>query len=304
MAVGVTTWIHGALLRGVKFNRRWQTGSGRGRPAQAALKLGRKVDSHLKAFATEKKVPPKRTLAGKMCSEAVAALRDRHVTLHDANVFLTYGPLKTHVDGVGTRGAMTVIVELKTTSRTIEAFKNHYHFRCRTQPTVGTFDNTEYLHHMLQLGWTTMAWRQTKQRDLVVGMVVVAASDGAEVFPLDEKYAAPQFWRRMLAANPPPQAGPVHADIPACVPLWPGPVAANIAARALGSTPGKVVSGKVHVLSCGSAVVSSLKPPAQLTKKLRTAMVKAVRAVSASTGYYVYPDPTGWRLKPLVLATK
>ncbi|MGB0547730.1 MAG: hypothetical protein ACPGR8_01235 [Limisphaerales bacterium] len=300
----MTTWIHGALLGGVKFNRRWKPGSGRGRTAQAALTLGRKVDGHLKAYAINKKIPPKRTLAGSMCTAAIAALRDRHVTLFNANVFLSHGPLKTHVDGVGKRGALTVIVELKTTSRTIDAFKNHYHFRCRSQPTVGSFDNTEYLHHMLQLGWTTMAWRETKQRDLVVGMVVVAASDGAEVFPLDERYAAPQFWKRVLVATPPPSAGPVHAEIPTLIPLWPGPIAAETVAKAVGSTPGRTVSSKVHVLANGAAAVSSLKPPDRVTRKLKTAMVKAVQAVGASTAYYVYPDPTGWRVKPLVLATK
>ena len=308
MAVGVTTWIHGTLLKGVKFNRRWKPGSGRGRSAESALKLGRKVDAHLKAFAVSGTPPPSRTLAGKMCGAAVAELRARSVQLINANVFLKCGPLKTHVDGVGKRGAMTVIVELKTTSRTIDAFTEHYHHRCRTQPKVGPFANTEYTHHMLQLGWTTMAWRETKQRDLVTGMLVVAAADGAATFPLDETYASRQFWRRALAAAPPPTSAvsgvTLTAPIPAAVPLWPGPMAAATLASALGVTAKEVVDGRVQLLSCGGAAVASLKRPEQLTKKTRKLMVEAVRAVGAGTGYYVYPWPGGWRVKPLVLATK
>lgn len=302
MSTGITTWIHASLLKGVKLRRVWKSGSGRGRTAESALKLGRKVDQHFKEYAESRKAAPTKTIAGKMTRSALKALSDSGCSLQKANVFVKLGELKTHVDGIARRGRCTVVVELKTTSRNLEACVQNYKTACRNQPVVANMSNSEYLHHQLQLGWTTMAYRKTHSEEGVVGVVVIAAADGATVIPLDEQYAKKQFWRRLLAIAPVPRGGSaknLDVAIPRTIPLWPGKLAESALTRMLGVKAETVVKKRVLMLSCGSACVASLLPPAKLTKKKITTMKEAVRLCGASAGYFVYPAPSGWRIKPL-----
>ena len=266
MAVGITTWIHTSLLKGVPFRRRWRSGSGTGRAAQSALALGRKVDNHFKNYALSQKEIPQRTLAGKMATRAVNALRSAHCKLVDANIFLTVGHIKTHVDAIASRGQSTVVVELKTTSRTIEAFDEHYKHPCRNQDTVHGMENTEWLHHQLQLGWTTMAYRMTKQANNVSGIIVVVASDGARCYPLDESFARRSFWSRVTVAVPPATSSKT-VEVSSKIPLWPGEPATRVVTKALGVNAGAVISKRILTLSCGSAVVASLDPPSRLSQR-------------------------------------
>jgi hypothetical protein len=199
-----------------------------------------------------------------------------------------------------------VIVEIKSTTRGIDAAKEVYDIACSRQPVVMGLANTERLHHQLQLGWTTMAYRRTKGEHRVTGVVVLAAADGAELYWLDRRYSEPAFWNQALAAAPLPASGgggtgPRPRRLPGGgIPKWPGDAASAVLAAATGVRVAGIHNGRVAVLACGTAAVASGKPLSALPRatldRLRAA---ALAASSTGRAWIVQPIAGRWRATPV-----
>lgn len=296
-AVGVTTWIHKAFLGSVPFSRRWDPDAAGGRGKASGLSAGRVTDQLFKRWATGGGPPAGRGKAGAACRHAVAALTARGIRPRGANVFLRRGGIRTHVDGLGALGATTVVIELKSTTKPLASQRRLYHTPCQRQPTVGAYANTEYTHHMLQLGWTTMAYRAAHPGTRVTGIVVVAAADGARIVPLDEAFARPDKWAELVAAKP-----LVSADAAALrrMPKFPDAAVPAVVAAAASLSTGTTANGRVLTLACGGAAVATAKAKASVTATDRKAMAAAV--AGAAPAYYVSPSPGGWVVSPLIVA--
>jgi hypothetical protein len=216
----------------------------------------------------------------------------------DANTFLKLGAIRTHLDGVGRRGNVVVVVELKSTTRPIGAAMDVYDAPCAKQPCVaGSHTNTERLHHQLQLGWGVMAYRKLVQSTGVTGVIVVAAADGARLMWLDETYASPAFWARALAAAPPRNCRAAAAAPK--MPKWPGDAATAALEAAAGVRTMGLINGRVMTLACGGAAVVSLRRASATTTAERKRMVAAIRAASRGMGWVVYPCAGAWQAAPI-----
>jgi len=176
--VGVTAWIKSTVLNGVAFDRRGCPGQG---SASKGLALGRRVDAAFKHLCQTGAVPGDASVGVKRRTRVIAAaLRRAGVELTGANVFVTRGQLKTHLDGTGTAGGQTVVLELKCTQASLENHAAAYDVPCSAQPavTIGgvKLPNTERSHHQLQLAFGVLASGSS------TGFVVVSASNGARLY--------------------------------------------------------------------------------------------------------------------------
>ena len=297
MAVGITTWIKKGFLGSVPFSRRWDADAAGGGGKASGLSAGRVTDQLFKRWATGGPPPSGRGKAGDACRHAVAALTARGIRPTGANVFLRRGGIKTHVDGLGAVGSTTVVIELKSTTKPLKSQQRLYHTPCRRQPTVGAYANTEYTHHMLQLGWTTMAYRAAHPGTRVTGIVVVAAADGARIVPLDEAFARPDRWAELVETKP-----VVTAEAAALrrIAKFPDAAVAAVVTAAASAPLGTTAGGRVLSLACGGAAVATAKPKSSVTATDRKAMAAAV--AGAAPAFYVCPSPTGWVVSPLIIA--
>ena len=289
-------------MKNVPFHRTYKRGSSKGRTAEGALKLGRRVDGLFKRFCEKGQEPTGSGIAVTMCNFGIQKLQETGYRMIDANIFLKLGALKTHADGLGKRGQITTVVELKTTSRSLKDYMDHYNTPCKNQPLINNLANTESTHHQLQLGFTVNAYRANKKRDNVTGVLLIIACDGATLVPIDETYTKPAFWSRLLALCPITDHDKPRNDptaIPTGIALWPGKVATATLTRLTGSSEKQLVNKRVLMLTCGAAAVATVKPSAKITLRDRRTMAKAVRAVGATVGYFVHPCPAGWIVSPL-----
>ncbi len=294
MSVGITTWIKTCLLKNTPFSRTWTRGAGNGK--RSGLSAGRRVDYHFKRWAMSRTTPPAKTEHGKIARRAIAAVEARGIRPLSANTFLKHGPIRTHTDGIGACGSTKVIIELKSTTKSLAAHSRGYHSPCSKQPVVGALANTEYTHHMLQLGWTVMAFRANNPGQVVTGIVVVAAIDGAKVVCLDEKFSRPSWWATMVDAYPTMRSAKgVNAKHMCQFPE------AGIPAveRAAGSAAiGIGFNKRVLQLSCGGGAVAINKPLNKITITDKKAMIKSLG--TAKPMFFVYPTRAGWISNPLV----
>jgi len=193
MAVGITTWIKDDLLKGIPFTRRGCRGMGK--PADGLLN-GRKIDLAFKGFCTTGKAPPgTKAWVVRRISAIQKSLAKAGVQLHAANVFVKIGQLKTHLDGVGTHRASgeVVVLELKSTQSTLASHRAAYDIPCSIQPTIrlagcGEVANTERMHHALQLAFGVHGLESAKR-----GFVIISASDGAALYPLNRGISLKAF---------------------------------------------------------------------------------------------------------------
>lgn len=302
-SVGITRWIADCFLGGVPFTRKW-AGVAAAKAPRQALSHGRRVDAHIKALALHGTPPPTASMGGKAAANAAAEMRRLGIVLNDANVFLTHGGIRTHVDAVGTiNGRATVVVELKSTTRPLAAAKAVYDTPCRKQPVAGGLPNTERTHHQMQLGWTVMAYRATVKRAGVVGVIITAAPDGATHTMLDEAFAEPAFWRRSIAAAPPPM-GVVAKTGGGGVGKWPGHAATVAVERATGANVRTIHEGRVALLRGGGGAVAVAKPLAKVSKAAVRRMNEAVAAAGAGCAWLVHPVGGEWQVSPMPAAKR
>lgn len=229
MGTGITTWIKEHVLRGVPFTRRGCKGMG---SPQSGLLKGRKVDLAFKSFCTTGAAPAgSKTWVVRRIAAIQSSLRKANVTVHSANVFVQIGQLKTHIDGVGTHGPSgeTVVLELKSTQSSLESHRKAYDVACSLQPTVLVNNhrnaNTERLHHSLQLAFGVHGLPAAKR-----GYVIISASDGAALYPLNRGIPLHAFTSaptKPAASKPKPAAKPPRKTLArkraAFKPIkWPG----------------------------------------------------------------------------------
>ena len=164
--------------------------------------------------------------------------------------------------------------------------------------------NCEYLHHQLQLGWTTWAYRKTSTLPAanITGVIVVAASDGGKLVRLDPQYASDAFWSRILAScRKSTKAQPMMlSDVPTSLPLWPEAEGKRIIQQALGVTVIEIVgNGRVARTSCGGVAVACTKPHSDIKNRDFKRMQIAAAAVGGKPAWYIYPSPSGWKIHAL-----
>jgi hypothetical protein len=301
MPVGITTWIKQSFLGGVPFARPWTRGTAGGNGKRSGISAGRVVDGLFKGWASGKGLPKQKgkpSTAAVIARHAVSKLAARKIKPVAANVFVKLGSIRAHIDGVGKLGNTTVLIELKSTTKSLAGHNMGYKTPCNNQPRVGTHANTEYTHHMLQIGWITMAYRALHPGEQVVGLVVVAASDGAKVVMLDEAFAQPRMWQALIESKT------AMAGLPAAIKKLPRFPSAGVAAaeRAAGSLSGGVISaGRILTLGCGGAVVATTKRLDAVTTTDKRAMLSAVG--TARPAYFVHPTPGGWKVAPLIVGS-
>ena len=242
-------------------------------------------------------MPNAKSQSGKMCRYAIDKLRSVNVTMVDANRFLKLGKIRTHVDGIGQRGKMTVIVELKTTTRTLTAHNAIYDVPCIKQPVVMGLKNTEATHHQLQLGWTVRAYRDTVQSQNVVGLIILVATDGAKVVRLDEAFASKAFWDRSLSATPPVR--PVKKVSYSSLQLWPGQEGNKIVKQCCGSTATTLINRRIQMFNCGAGAVATTLPKEKWSRAFITKVRNAIKAAGGTTPWLVYRGPVSWKVMPL-----
>jgi hypothetical protein len=298
--VGITSWLKSAFLGGIAFRRKWvpgQASSTQGK--KSGLSAGRVVDRLFKRWADKKSLPSSKSKCAKVCNHAVSALRSRKIRPVCSNAFVRYNGIKSHIDGLGATGATTVIIELKSTTKSIDAQQRAYHTPCQNQPTVGQYANTEYTHHMLQLGWTTLAYRIANPDRSVIGIVLIAAEDGARIVPLDESFARKSTWDKLIASKF--QASGISNAIKS-LPYFPDDAVAVVEAAAGVKKCGMTGNKRILALSCGGAAVASLK----LSGKLSIAEKKKIKEAvgNASPVYCVFPGISGWKARPVIFANK
>lgn len=290
-------------MKNIPFARRPPPGLKSGKGASTALSAGRNVDRHLKEYAQSGKMPPTNTKAGRICRNALAALRP-YVQLDDANVFVKYRNLKTHVDALGWNKSSRVVVELKTTTRTLHDFLQCYHVPCSKNPTLlgCNLANTEANHHMLQLGWTTMAYRtQNQNTKQVSGVLVVAATDKAKIFLLDNKFGTQSFWTRIVAAVPPIQHQPTSTfACPKWIPLWATGRGCRALERAAATRVTAIVAnGKAAQTECGGIAFCCPKEKRLIKHSQLRSMYRAAKTLGATTAWVLFPTQGGWHVQPL-----
>lgn len=300
MSVGITTWIKQSYLGGVPFARPWSRGTAGATGKRSGIAAGRVVDKHFKDWADGKGLPKSASSTpAKIARNAVGKLMERKIRPTKSNVFVKKGNIRAHIDGVGKLGTTTVLIELKSTTKTLAGHNLNYKRPCGTQPKVDHYANTEYVHHMLQIGWITMAYRASHPGERVVGIVVVAAADAAKVVPLDETFAQPRTWAQLLASKT------AMAGVPAAIKKLPKFPTAGVAVaeRAAGSLSAGIVSaGRVLTLGCGGAVVATTKQLDAVTKTDKRGMLAAVG--TARPAFFVHPTTTGWKVAPLIAGAR
>ena len=277
------------LLGGVAFNRIGCNGQGN---KEKGMLVGRIVDSLFKDYCKTGKIPEGKAWARKRMAYIAAALSQRGVKPLDANVFVKRGGLKTHMDGTALRQGVLCVLELKTTQATLANHRAAYDVACSTKPTIKiageTVPNTERTHHQLQLAFGVLASKA------VTGMVIVSASDGAAIYPLQAgtpshvfDYTPPK-----PAAKPKSTAtqGKRKAAKKKKPPKWPG---ASVAAA--GWDDFKMLKSGVAVLTkdgkfavATAARRSSEKPPIAL-------LTEAADEVGATVRLFATPSGKSWR---------
>lgn len=289
-AIGVTTWIKQVLLGGVPFNRIGCRGQGN---KDKGMLVGRIVDGLFKDYCKTGKIPEGKAWARKRLAYIAAALKQRGVKPIDANVFVKRGGLKTHMDGIAMRHGAKCVLELKTTQATLANHRAAYDVACSTKPTITvageTVPNTERTHHQLQLAFGVLTSNAT------TGMVIVSASDGAAIYPLQAGTPPHTFDYVPPTSDVKPKKstatkGKRRAAKKKKPPKWPG---ASVAAA--GWNDVKILKSGVAVLTKGgkfavatAALRSSEKPPVAL-------LTEAADEVGATVRLFATPSGKSWR---------
>tara|TARA_Y100000592_G_scaffold95991_1_gene163618 strand:+ start:11795 stop:12706 length:912 start_codon:yes stop_codon:yes gene_type:complete len=192
MPVGITTWIKQDVLRGIPFQRRGCTGMGN---PTTGIQAGRKIDTAFKGLCVTGDVPPQTPAWVRRRIAAIrVSLKKVGVVLRASNVLTKLGQLKTHIDGVGVhqKSGKVVVLELKSTQASLANHRKAYDIPCSLQPKVkvgGTLvANTERMHHAIQLAFGVHSLPTAH-----TGYVIVSASDGAALYPLNSGIALSIF---------------------------------------------------------------------------------------------------------------
>lgn len=287
--IGVTRWIKESVMKGVPFNRLGCKGQGK---ANDGLRRGRVVDAMFKEWCNTGRVPEGKSWARKRMAFIAAALKNRNISMESANVFVKHNGIKTHLDGLGWQGTKQCVVELKTTQATLANHLAAYDVACSNKPTfrIGhdVVPNCERMHHQLQLAFGVLAAKAP------TGVVVVSASNGAAVYPLQAgipthifKHVEPNRIKHAGAPAPKRAAKKTKA---VKLPKWPG---ASVAAKQWSDV--RILKSGVAVLTrdgCVAVAAAGRTAKAKPPKKL---LAEAAKEVGASVQLFAVPAVKAWR---------
>lgn len=286
--VGVTAWIKSTLLCGVDFDRRGCPGQG---TATRGLMLGRKVDAAFKELCQTGAVPGGATIGVKRRTRVIAAALQRAgVRPTGANVFVTRGQLKTHMDGVATAADGTaVVLELKCTQASLKNHELAYDVPCSRQPTITVagvqLPNTERTHHQLQLAFGVLASGSAG------GFVIVSTSNGAKLYRLNTALRPALFdvppAVTAPAARPIRRRGPKRAK--STVP-WPG---ASVALP--GWNDHGTITKEVVLVRNSRGAVAAAVAATTATTAVRNAVRRAASSANVASGLICVPTGGKWK---------
>ena len=199
-AVGITAFISSVLRGGVGAYSR----SVGNLPAQKqnyssanGLRTGRKLDSIFQQCAKTGSTAGQ----GKRIRsvfKVLASLRIKIVATQTCVVDKSVGDskrgIKTNLDGLGITGNGTfVVIELKSTQRTLLEHKKTYKTPCLRHPRMTNgLENSEFVSHQLQAGFGMRAFTNLHApKHPVAGLVIVSCRDGKSAF----YHVSPDFSR-------------------------------------------------------------------------------------------------------------
>lgn len=155
------------------------------------LQIGRYTDLLFRRVFEKKVVLNPSNFRHRRCCAIFNALKHHKIKVRRVQVSVKHDELgiETQLDALGvTHSGKTCVIELKTTQYTLAEHELCYKRKCRIQPQLTNgLPNTEHTVHGLQTAFGALALQKTKAycQTPTVGMVVVAASDGAMVYWVD-----------------------------------------------------------------------------------------------------------------------
>jgi hypothetical protein len=97
--------------------------------------------------------------------------------------------VKTHVDLIGFKDNVIVVIELKNTQHLLETHKQLYHLNCGATRLANYLSDTEHTHHQLQAALGVLGTRRrVNTNHKVVGRVVVSAEDHVISYGCDDVF--------------------------------------------------------------------------------------------------------------------
>lgn len=189
--VGITTYIKAVLQTNVHFSPPPVLGA-KTKVAEKGLNIGRYTDHLFRKVVARQATLDASNFKHRRCRFACDVLRQNliNVTKTQIPVHLKHPAINTMLDGLGqhkdTRAP--VVIELKTTQYTLAEHEARYKLKCRKRPRLANgLPNSEYMVHALQAAFGVLALRQQYPNCAkeIRGVVVVAASDGAKLYPVD-----------------------------------------------------------------------------------------------------------------------
>ena len=181
--IGITTYIFEVLQRGQKQH----LPPARQRvSAETGLAIGRFTD-HLihRNISSNTPIDPS-NFRHKRARMILTALKRSGVKFEKTQVPVSLNGIKTCLDGLGFIGDTPVVIEIKTTQHKLKDFRERYKQRCKKRPllTNGMPNSIESVYS-LQAAFGAIAWKKAETAPRCGALVVVGASDAAQVFHID-----------------------------------------------------------------------------------------------------------------------
>jgi len=247
MVLGITTYISNVLSEGKPFAPSINFTS---RTKGNGLKNGQLTDIIVrKVFLGEEKLSvnnPRHAYAVRLFE----CLHDEGITLDDVQIRLSHDqlPIRAIVDGVGhDQHNNDVVLEFKTTLRSVEAHKAAYNICCENAPMLtNNVENSEHNRHNLQCAFATLCWSKRELACKKRGVIIVACSNGVVAYDVPEYLIHERVFSGRVVSKP------VSRRVKHAFLTWPGRNATEltVALRNLGYAKDRK-RGDVYTIKSG-----------------------------------------------------
>lgn len=185
--VGITTYIYEILQRG---QQRLLSAPTSAFTAQNGLAIGRYTDLLIqRAVAGSTKIS-RSNYKHRRALRIVRALENAGVTIVKTQTAVSHVGISTHLDGLGRLNTSSdpVVIEVKTTQHSMSEYRRRCKLKCKRYPQlVNGLPNSIETSYSLQSSFGALAYKKTfNMKTPVRALVVVGASDGAQVFWCDQ----------------------------------------------------------------------------------------------------------------------
>lgn len=163
---------------------------------EMGLQIGRFTDLLFRKVVDKEISLNPRDFKHRRCQYTFDALKAQNVLVTKTQVRVKHESLQvqTLLDGLGvTQSGHPCVIELKTTQYTISEHELRYNQQCRLKPKLTNgLPNSEFVLHTLQAAFGALALRETYPdcQKNIKAVVVVAASDGAKAYWVDNRFIA------------------------------------------------------------------------------------------------------------------